>query len=117
MGAVMLAVIEAVISLGPTPLRAPCHAVSSLREDWNRPSHETEQSNYRNELGHRCLPFDSALFGCPLRLFLPQKGAADQLQATVGRREVRAEGARDGEPLDAVEEVRVFRPREAGEGD
>src|ERR1700722_13992381 len=40
----------------------------------NSPNNKTKQSNHQNDLGHRCLPFDSTLLGCPLCIFLPQKG-------------------------------------------
>src|SRR5580704_10041437 len=40
----------------------------------NRPNNETEQSDHRNELGHRCLPLVALSLVAPVRISTP-KGA------------------------------------------
>jgi hypothetical protein len=41
---------------------------------WNRPNNETEQSNCRNELAHRCLPLIALSFVAPCAYFYPKWG-------------------------------------------
>jgi hypothetical protein len=40
----------------------------------NRPNNETEQSDHRNELGHRCLPLVALSLVAPCAYFYPKRG-------------------------------------------
>jgi hypothetical protein len=83
-GALIDATFVAVISLCATSLRAPCRAVSLLREDWNRPSHETEQGNYRNELGHRRALLIALSLVVFYDSFYPERGPANKFMERFG---------------------------------
>ena len=56
------AIVQAHRTFSGTAFGAVLFADSGIESQrGNRPNNETEQSNYRNELGHRCLPVENAL--------------------------------------------------------